>query len=178
GKIATLGAGDIAAPAAADTRKFFYPIDVSHHNDGDGQWLNLAIGSGNRTAPLDTTVQDRFFVLRDEHVYTVPGNYAAEYYIGLEDLVDATASNVDDTVMASNQQHGWYINLADEGEKVLAESVTYDGKLVFTSFSPSDGSNASCEADLGKGRVYAMDINSAKAVRNFDIIQEDSEEVF
>lgn len=190
GKIASLGAADLALAARTpDTiRKFFYPVDVSIQSDANGSWINLAIGSGNRANPLGTAANDRFFVLRDPNVYNIPSNYTTGYGISVSSLYDATDDLIQEAATQAERDtelenlknsKGWQIALNQRpGEKVLAESVTFDKKLIFTSFSPSSSNSSLCEADLGEARIYVVDIATAAATRNFDPIQKNSEEEF
>jgi type IV pilus assembly protein PilY1 len=52
---------------------------------------------------------------------------------------------------------GWYITFSTEGEKVLAESTTFSGAIIFTTFSKSGIASTTCGPDTGMSRVYVLD---------------------
>lgn len=192
GQIASLGAGDLAGATAEDNRKFFYPPDAALIVDGESSYISLAIGSGNQTEPLQLTTQDRFFVVRDPNVFNVPDAYTesdgtlitvnetapanSDLYNATENLAgqgsDAERSAA---ISAMDSRDGWYIDLVsasgvNEGEKVLSEATTIQGTVFFTTFTPTSSvqqTNA-CAPSQGIARVYNVDVQYARPVRNFN----------
>jgi len=180
GVIAKLGQTAAGAIAPQDARRFFYPVDVSLHVDKNGttgNFLNLAVGSGLRPNPLNLNVQDRIFVLRDFHIYDAPENYLGDYGISDANLFNTTANLIrqgssDEQVTAAtalNGSKGWFINLRGEnnglGEKILAKSITFDNKLIFSSFlAPGTYTPSSCGTPIGRGRVYTINIADGSPV--------------
>lgn len=185
GVFASIGTGDLAtktgAAADAANRRFFYAPDVSLLRYGTSNWLNVAIGSGHREKPItDQTVVNRFYSLRDYNVFTP---IATEQYksscasattpchqIITDDdtrLVDVTT---DLTPTIPTNGVGWRMNLQDVGEKVLAESRTFQNQIYFTTYSPQQRAyNAEyCVATVGLNRLYVVDAVTAKPVNNFD----------
>lgn len=67
----------------------------------------------------------------------------------------------DPTTLANSS--GWFIRFP-AGEKVLANSVTYAGAVLFTTFRPTGSQVTVCGPDVGSGRFYAMNIKDASAV--------------
>jgi len=63
------------------------------------------------------------------------------------------------------------MNLQDTGEKVLAESRTFQNSIYFTSYSPEQRAYNPeyCVATVGLNRLYVVDAASAKPVLNFDV---------
>lgn len=53
-----------------ENRRFYYAPAVALSKDRS--YLAIAIGSGQRANPVNTTVQDAFFVIKDPYVYTAP----------------------------------------------------------------------------------------------------------
>jgi len=52
---------------------------------------------------------------------------------------------------------------------VLATPLTMSGKVFFTSYMPQGGSKASaCSPSEGSGRLYAVSLQSAESVINYD----------
>ncbi|MBI3562264.1 MAG: pilus assembly protein PilY [Gammaproteobacteria bacterium] len=171
---------------AANNRRFYYAPDVALIATTTGDQLSISIGSGYREHPLETTSQDRFYMIRDKDVYAPPadtnGDGKPDYPNYTEaSLYDATANTLGlasgSTLSAAqtlfNNAHGWYIRLvkADgttyEGEKVLANSVTFDGKLFFTTFTPVVSAQATaCTPSQGTAKVYAVNLLDATPVSN------------
>ncbi len=63
---------------------------------------------------------------------------------------------------------GWYITFDTEGEKVLAESTTFAGAVIFTSFSKSGVSSSTCGPDTGTSRLYTLDQKWGQAAIDLD----------
>lgn len=182
GMIASLGAAAVSDSAFTTARedvianrKFFYPPDVVRVTDGQQQYVALAIGSGNRAHPSypagsDDEVRDVFFMIKDTHILDVP-DYSS-YNIGLSDLYNVK----DNDVMSSDAEvradaladiaaaDGWYFDLPNDGEKVLAESTTFDYTVYFTTFQPLPIDFANCETRVGDARLYQIDIRNAAPV--------------
>lgn len=65
----------LSGPGISDNRRFFYPPDVAFTAHGDMRYISVSIGSGNRAHPLDETVNDRFYMIRQEAIYGPPAGY-------------------------------------------------------------------------------------------------------
>lgn len=170
GVIAELGGDD-----EEDNRRFYYQPDVSLAPNS--QYINIAIGSGYREHPLDTTIHDAMFIVRDEHIWgpELSGGVPVYDTVTISDLFDATDNVIgegDDAdklaaTSALDSSNGLYIWLneigsnAFVGEKVLAPSITYDGALIFTTYLPPDLSDEDldlCDPE-GTGRFFIVDIS-------------------
>lgn len=81
-----------------------------------------------------------------------------------------------------NASSGWFVRFP-QGEKVLATSISYQGAVLFTTFSPNGQTVTTCGPDVGRGRMYAMSLVDASAVytktvsgsetpsRSFDLVR-------
>lgn len=168
---------DLATDAEEGNRRFYYAPDIAPINEGGEQWLSLSIGSGFRAHPLYEGIDDRFYMMRIEDVYEAPtddNDDIAYETVGETDLYDATENHVG---QGNNQEverenlndaEGWYVRLTNSGEKVMAESVTLAGEVVFTTYQPSDDESASCGPGAGIGRTYAVDVTDATPVEDQD----------
>ena len=178
GVIADLQKTNAAAiPGAVDNRRFYSPPDVALIPGPDGKdYLNLAIGSGYRAHPLESVTEDRFYALQDFAIFAPPqaGSPPVTTYTAINesDLDDRTNLNV-----VSSKPNGWYIKLTDltsgafAGEKVLAESLTFDGKILFTTFTPvAAASSTACSPSQGAARLYVVDVTNAAPTENFDTV--------
>ena len=186
GVFASLGTGDLATKtgtaADASNRRFFYAPDVALMKVGTTNWINVAIGSGHREMPItDETVVNRFYSLRDYNIFSQVANnqYKATcdasetspcHQIITDDdtrLVDVT-TNFTPTIPTGGV--GWKMNLQDVGEKVLAESRTFQNQIYMTTYSPQERSYNPeyCVATVGLNRLYVVDAATGKPVNNFD----------
>ena len=175
GVIASLGAADLASPPTASNRRFYASPDVApvatHH---DGIYLHIGIGSGYRAHPLNVSIKDRFYSVRDRKVFAQmsQADYDAVVPVVDGDLIDITD---DLTPTVSTTAPGWKLemrNAAAPGEKVLSEARTLLGKVFFTSFSPPSGAAVSCVPGAGTNRLYVVDIADGGAGEQPDRVVE------
>ncbi|HJP39336.1 MAG TPA: PilC/PilY family type IV pilus protein [Gammaproteobacteria bacterium] len=163
GLLATLGAADLATPDATDVRRFYatpdiVPIIAEFQNDRS--YININIGSGHRAHPLAENDSDWFFSVRDYDFFHKRQTDEFEAPIVFSDLIDITDYTPPGTTLLSTD-YGWKLALiAGSGEKVLTTSLTLDGTLFFTSFSPSARSNSCTEAvhGVGTNRLYRISV--------------------
>ena len=175
GVVATLQkAAATSTPTSTENRRFFVPPDVALVQVADGSdFLSLALGSGYRAHPLNTTVQDRFYTLFDYDIFDPPKDSDGDItYTAIQedDLIDRTAIGA-----TGSQTGGWYIQLKNvstsvfEGEKVLASALTFGGKILFTTFTPIViASSSSCAPSQGTAKLYFIDVVDADPIENLD----------
>jgi type IV pilus assembly protein PilY1 len=173
GVFATLGVGHLAAAdrKAVDTRRFYYAPDVALVAPrGSAPYMNIAIGSGYRGHPLDTETHDRFYALRDYQPFNrrLNSSYASPGWTPIADTAaDKTVGKLANVTADVNTAvidgaAGWRLDMATDGEKVLASSVTAGGVIFFPSFTPHgvDSKNPCLAQTLN--RTYAVYLDSAK----------------
>ncbi|MEJ2298038.1 MAG: hypothetical protein P8X94_05950 [Woeseiaceae bacterium] len=135
----------------------------------------VVIGSGNRPNPLDMDgmTTNYTFMLKDRH--TAPGSGVDEN-IQLGQLGDVTSNCLQsDTPCSVDLTHGWRLMLTEPGEKVLATPLTITGKVFFTTYLPQAGTGATaCSPSEGGGRLYAVSLQNATAVINYDTSDDDA----
>ena len=170
---------DLGGSTAQENRKFYYAPDVALHSKSGYKSLSLSIGSGWRAHPLDTVVEDRFYNIRLTDIYGPPldddGNPDYPVAYTESNLYDATANLIGegnatekDAANASlGATKGWYIKLEDSGEKVLSNSITFQGSIFFTTYAPLAPTSA-CSAALGGGYLYIVNAWDATPVLNLD----------
>lgn len=164
----------LAGSSATDARRFYYPPDVARVARPSGSFLAVTIGSGYRAHPLDKTIQDRIYMIRDPDVFSAPANYTA---LTESDLFDATANTVGQGSDQSAQlalleaAGGWYIKL-DAGEKMLSSPLILGGAVIATTFQPTTGSDtAPCTTPIENvASTYTVDLSNATPRFNFDNI--------
>ncbi|MCG6969682.1 MAG: VWA domain-containing protein, partial [Gammaproteobacteria bacterium] len=180
GVIADLALNASGENDAANNRRFYYAPDVSILRNGTQKYLAIALGSGWRAHPLDTVVQDRFYMIRSSDVYSKPSTYTKINESNLFNATDNTIGQGGTSEQAVAEASlwgtysGWYMDLPNSGEKVLAESLTVNNQILFTSFEPIAGGSA-CSAGTGKGRLYIVSAYDATPVLNLDETGLDSE---
>ncbi len=131
----------------------------------------ILIGSGDRSTPLDTDTEDRFFMVRDENIvtksFTGSGSALIPAAIKITDLYDFTNNPFGQTLtpqqrialeVAVTNKSGWFIKLSGSGEKSTATAIAIEGVAYFTSFQPAAGSANTCEIDPVSGFLYAVNL--------------------
>ena len=152
-------------PNAANNRRFYNKPDVSLVRTQEENFVAIAIGSGYRAHPLDETVVDHFYMIKDEGVLTRTFDMDAS----MSDLVNVTnligdtdANGTSDAAEIINDESspkdGWYIDFARSGEKVISNSITFNNAVIFTTYTPPGASGNSCDAVSGTSRIYGMKI--------------------
>lgn len=136
----------------ADARKFLNKPDVVFGTDYDA----ILIGSGDREHPFDTTVVNRFYMLKDTRIGLAGGLVCDTDGVTRtcveSDLTDVTLNPYQNTTAST--QHGWYLTL-DAGEKVVGNAMTVFGTTFFGTNRPIP-SEGLCSNNLGEARMYAV----------------------
>jgi len=146
----------------------------------DRNYEAILIGSGDRTNPLGTDTDDKFFMIRDKNtntasfVSTPTGTQKAiPTPIQFSDLYDFTANPFGQNLttqqkealdIAVSAKDGWFVDFTDTGEKGTAEAIAINGVAYFTSYTPSAGQNQLCIVGAGVGRLYAIDMEEGTTV--------------
>lgn len=167
---------DLADTAEEDNRRFYYPPDVALVIDETGKYNALVIASGFRAHPLNTTIHDRIYMIKDKQT-AFTTTYTTD--VTEDDLKDVTLNlaggdGSDDAARDAELsliqgKQGWYIDLDDEdnpgdwiGEKGLAESLLIEGVAIVTTYTPNiKPADNVCGPALGLGKVFYLDILDA-----------------
>ncbi len=134
--------------AGIEARKFMFAPDVVPYDRG----YAVLLGSGDSEQPFDTTVTNRFFMLRDEDTGRA---IACESVTGGCDLADAGLSSPID---ASSK--GWFLPLAP-GEQVRGSATTLAGTVYFSTHTLSVAEPLACNTVTGNSRRYALNYITA-----------------
>ncbi|NNM20279.1 MAG: hypothetical protein HKO55_03280 [Gammaproteobacteria bacterium] len=158
---------DIGSDGTAGNRRIYYPPSVALvADDYIGSFLSVSFGTGHRANPVGTAgadITDRFYMLRDPFVFAPARdtNGDVTYYSASDaDFYDVT-TNLDPSTDQLAGFKGWRITL-DTKEKVLAKSLTADGRIFFTSYVAENPGSLTCNptAALGGARAYSVAIGS------------------
>jgi len=176
GIFAALGVplGTTSSTDQENARRFYTSPDVSVLTDQSNTfYLNIAIGSGFRGHPLNRSINDRFYSLRDPVPFRP---MTAEEYAAMTPITDDDSATTPDLVDVTNTgtptipttAKGWKINLA-QGEKVLSDSITFGGAILFSTFTPASSQAVSaCTARTGTNRFYSVRSLDGRAFRDAD----------
>lgn len=166
GLLATLGAADLEEPRPlADVRRFYATPDVALVVSDNRKFLSVSVGSGHREHPLDTATDDEFFSVRDFDVFEKLKNDEYTAPVTRDDLVDITD---DAAPELAYDAAGWRLSLDQSpGEKVVAESLTFNNTVFFVSFSPG-GNGDACVAAGGRNRLYEVSVFDGAPRTNLD----------
>ena len=177
GVFAALGQGGEKSPSITHTRRFYNAPDVALvQRRGEDPYYNIAIGSGYRGHPLHKETEDRFYSLRDKAPFTKFRDYSSFPVIRDGDLEDITGAGVDATVPPD--EAGWKLRLvppgggSTRGEKVLAESTTVNGVILFTTYEPAE-SNADPCLPSSINRVYAVRVDNGRPALNLNALDQE-----
>ena len=170
---------DFGGDTAQTNRRFYYGPDVSEILLGEEQYYAVAIGSGFRAGPLNTQIEDEFYMLKDTGIFETDSN--GEYVrpsiaLNASDLYDATEhllTSTDSTERAIEQsafanKDGWIMRLTQGGEKVLSSPLILDYKIFFTTYLPASSSTSLCAPPTGNSRAYLVDLFNANAVTDLN----------
>jgi type IV pilus assembly protein PilY1 len=174
GLLAALGADD-----PKDNRRFFYAPDIAEVSTSDEHYFAVAIGSGFRAGPLNTTIEDSFFMIKDTGIFEKDeyGNYSLPSSpFTYDSLYDATShlltsddedeQSIQRSLFASKD--GWVINLTNNGEKVLASPLILDHQVFFTTYLPASSSESACAPPTGNSRAYLVNLLNGNAVEDLN----------
>ena len=125
----------------------------------------MALGSGSRPKPLSMLATNRFYMIRQDAVFGPPTSYtrltASDLYDATANtLATATGSALESERVLLNEARGWYFDLPDAGEKVLASPLIARGKIVFTTYVPGS-SGAWCRPAAGTAYEYIVGLEDA-----------------
>jgi type IV pilus assembly protein PilY1 len=167
-RLASLGRHSAGASGKGDDRRFFHRPDLVQAKDGDGPFDAVLIGSGDRADPLDGggTASNYFYMIKDRNVGVGTSVDAGIDHLMLDDV---TSNCIKDGSCAPDLEFGWKLQMETSGEKILATPLTMSGKVFFTSYMPQGGGKASaCSPSEGSGRLYAVSLQTADPVINYD----------
>ncbi len=99
-------------------------------------------GTGDKTDPTNPSAQEKFIALRDDDRSTSRT---------ISNLQNITSEG---SVYNDPSKQGYYLNLAGQGEKMLADPTVFGGVVYFTTFTPPQGNNP-CEQG-GTAKLYGL----------------------
>lgn len=82
------------------------------------------------------------------------------------DVTEGSLSSAQELSLKTSD--GFYLRLV-RGEKVLADSVSFRGSVLFSTFSPRGKTISMCGSDVGTGKVYALNLRDSKGMFTTEI---------
>lgn len=167
----------VADLASGTHQPFFYSPSVSLDQYNGETRMLVALGSGDRTDPMNDTSENKFWVLEDYDIArgapaSIETITQADLYDATDNLIASTDATVANTAAQSlNAARGWFISL-DQGEKSLARMLTFEGLLLATTFEPVKATGEDvCGVDP-IGRYYQLDIRTGEPSNSFSTIND------
>jgi len=153
-KLAALGG------SGANDRKFMQAPDVVPIVGTD--FDAVLIGSGDRENPLDVTIANHFYMIKDAHAVNAPAPTPLL-------LTDASMYNATSSYVVPSTARGWYFALAT-GEKVVTGATTLNSATFFSTNRPQSTlpSGTSCNGGLGEARDYIVNFRTSGPVRDLN----------
>lgn len=150
--------------------KIFYPPDVVLERDSGGDYEILLFGTGDREHPKGTTEVNRIYAIKDKNPSTsIKESTLTEMTDCLLQDPNATQEQEQARLNALSSSNGWFIQLSSNGEKVLAEALTFGGAVYCSTFSPTViVSEDPCQIGEGTGKIYVLKYKTGNAVFNLD----------
>ncbi|MDT3669281.1 MAG: PilC/PilY family type IV pilus protein [Aromatoleum sp.] len=156
----------LASSGAANARKFLNKPDVVFGKTYDA----ILVGSGDRENPFDTTVVNRFYMLRDTKVgFTgglLCGTIEAPTTCTESDLEDVTGNPHQDSPLTTGSK-GWYMTMAT-GEKIVGNAITVFGTTFFGTNRPTPPQPGACTSNLGEAKLYSVGFETGNATRDLN----------
>jgi type IV pilus assembly protein PilY1 len=170
---------DFASDTEQDNRRFYYGPDISEISLGAEHYYAVVLGSGFRAHPLNTTINDHFYMIKDDGIFALDkdGNFGLpSTSLGLTDLYNATDHLLTSSDSAAKElafeqfaeSRGWYISLTLGGEKVLASPLILDYQVIFTTYLPATASKSECAPPTGNSRAYLVELINGNSVTDLN----------
>ena len=172
--LASVGRHASASPSIATDRRFFHRPDLVPSKDSSGLFDGVVIGSGDRADPLDKggITTDFTYMIKDRRTSVGSAVDTGLTHVDFGDVTSNCLQGSGGCVV--NLTHGWRLQMEEPGEKILATPLTITGKTFFTSYLPQSGGGATaCTPSEGGGRLYAVSMQNATAVINYDTSDDD-----
>ncbi len=156
------------AYTAGGGRKFLFTPALL----GNGNFVYLALGSGDREHPLQgqypyANVTNRFYVFKDD-LREGGATLAAD----LDALTDYTTNTVCNTpgVTPRSALRGWFMNLNQygQGEQTVTTALIVGGMVAFSTNRPFPPATGSCTTSLGQARGYWVNLFNASGAIGVD----------
>ena len=156
---------DVGSTQGSKNRRFYDAPAVAYMIEGGKKKLFVVAGSGYRSHPLDESVDDALFVIKDETAMQAKPGKPGD--VSISDLINVSTADAE-------EDKGWYLPMEETGEKMLASPVIYpvviDGEVVSilaaTSYTPDliENDENPCAVTYGQPANYTVGLLNGKGV--------------
>ncbi|MDO9177301.1 MAG: PilC/PilY family type IV pilus protein [Agitococcus sp.] len=169
--VAQLGSNGETTPENKDYRRIYEPPTVALFKDTtlNKTFAAVAVGTGNRSRPLNTVVSDRYSTIFDFDVTRADLLTVADTSLQPTalfsnmtaiDLTDNASTGTPTYAVDANEKksltkYGWYVDLISNGEKSLSSGIIFLNQLLFTTYSP-ETAQSGCSIVAGSTNLYEM----------------------
>lgn len=152
---------------SSDRRKFFNEPEVSSLKLNGRSIFTVSLGSGFRAHPMDESIDDKFYILVDSAPFSILDAAAANAYPTITETnlagIAINGTNVTKTGYLTDPNiRGWVISFGENGEKVLAPSLTQKGEIIFSTLIPESVSASvgvdQCSTPITKTSIYTFNV--------------------
>lgn len=153
-------------------QRFFTTPEVAYYSRGGEQFLAILVGSGFLPRPLNNTVTDRFYMIKDPAIWTAPRDRNGDIRyssVSEDDLYNASDNRIQQGSITEIKQartelagkRGWYIDLIDEGakQKVFSKVRIFNSVISFITFQGERSSSediCSATSSMGHHTIYVI----------------------
>jgi len=172
--LASVGRHATGSSGKASDRRFFHRPDLVPTKDKNGNFDGVILGSGDRADPLDGggVASNFLYMIKDRNAISGMGTDTGYEHPDFGDVTDNCLQ--EGGSCSVNLTAGWRLQMEDSGEKILATATTITGMVFFTTYLPqSAGSSTACAPSEGAGRLYAVGLQDARSVINYDTSDDD-----
>ncbi|HZL92786.1 MAG TPA: hypothetical protein VFB99_04050, partial [Vicinamibacterales bacterium] len=164
--------GRHAESGVENDRRFFHRADLVQAQDANGPFDAVLLGSGDREDPLDVggVTTNYLYMLKDRNIAAGAGVDTGVTAASLGDVTDNCLQVGPEC--ATDLTYGWKLRLEHGGEKALSTPLTFAGTVFFTTYVPVSATNL-CGPAEGVGRLYALALQDATSVINYDTTDDD-----
>ncbi len=163
-----------------ELRKFYSEPSIALMSNPSTDKLDvmIAVGSGYRSQPGNTSINERFHMIYDRGAFDLD---AGAPNGGVEILADelipsnfgqGISDNLSDSQNLYNIK-GWYVPFNNSiGEKALGAPLIFNNLVIFTTYVVKESGSETCTPVIGSTRLYVLDITSKSRT---DIFNSNSE---
>ncbi|MBT2988305.1 MAG: VWA domain-containing protein [Candidatus Thiodiazotropha sp. (ex Ctena orbiculata)] len=154
---------------ATQHRKFFSTPQIGYYSQGGVQFLGILIGTGDIANPIDSTITDRFYMIKDTAIWHTP-DWSTDTPVAEGDLLDASDTVLSGSNVLNPLNKGWYVDFTGS-EKSFSRAILYDYSIFFTTYSADTVQPDSlCEAvgTVGTARIYGLNMIDANGAIHWD----------
>ena len=175
--LASVGRHATGSAGKASDRRFFHRPDLVPANDSYGNFDGVIVGSGDRADPLDGggVTANFLYMIKDRNTTAGSGIDSGYEHPDFGDVTDNCLQ--EGGICSVDLNLGWRLQMEDTGEKILSTPTTITGMVFFTTYLPKGaGSSTACAPSEGAGRLYAVGLQNAWSVINYDTSDDDPDQ--